>query len=165
VLRFPDIQWINLDALTYVGKQENLNDTVKHADNYSFVHCDIRNINTLKEVYTNHAITDCIHFAAESHVDNSIKNPTLFLETNILGTANLLNLHKEFGCKRFHYISTDEVYGDLPLDRPELKFTDTTPLHPHSPYSTSKAGGDMLVQAYGKTYSLDYTISRCSNNY
>lgn len=122
-------------------------------------------MDALREVYQNNTITDCIHFAAESHVDNSIKNPTLFLETNVVGTANLLNLHREFGCKRFHYISTDEVYGDLPLDRPDLKFTDSTPLHPHSPYSTSKAGGDMLVQAYGKTYGLDYTISRCSNNY
>lgn len=119
----------------------------------------------MREIYITYSITDCIHFAAESHVDNSIKNPNIFLETNILGTANLLNCHKEFGCKRFHYISTDEVYGDLPLDRLDLKFTDTTPLHPHSPYSTSKASGDMLVQAYGATYGIDYTISRCSNNY
>jgi dTDP-glucose 4,6-dehydratase len=104
-------------------------------------------------------------FCSRKPRGHSIKNPTLFLETNILGTANLLNCHKSFGCKRFHYISTDEVYGDLPLDRPDLKFLETTPLHPHSPYSTSKAGGDMLVQAYGKTYGVDWTISRCSNNY
>jgi dTDP-glucose 4,6-dehydratase len=165
ISRYPEIQWINLDAMTYAGKQENLDDAVKQSDNYTFVQCDIRDMNALREVYTNNKITDCIHFAAESHVDNSIKNPALFLETNVLGTANLLNLHRDFWCQRFHYISTDEVYGDLPLDHPELKFTDTTPLHPHSPYSTSKAGGDMLVQAYGTTYGLDYTISRCSNNY
>ena len=162
---YPDIDWINLDALTYAGKINNVNPNIQSSQNYTFVQCDIRNAQEVKKVYEMYSITDCIHFAAESHVDNSIKNPTLFLETNILGTANVLNCHREFGCKRFHYISTDEVYGDLPLDRPDLRFTDSTPLHPHSPYSASKAGGDMLVQAYGVTYWLDYTISRCSNNY
>ncbi len=165
VTRHPEIHRINLDALTYAGKKENINTDTQSSQNYSFLECDIRNPEPLKTVYQTHNITDCIHFAAESHVDNSIKNPNIFLETNILGTANLLNCHKEFGCQRFHYISTDEVYGDLPLDRPDLKFTGNTPLYPHSPYSTSKAGGDMLVQAYGKTYGIDYTISRCSNNY
>jgi len=165
VLRYPDIHWINLDALTYAGKQENIDSIVKQSSNYTFVQCDIRDQGALRQVYKHYTITDCIHFAAESHVDNSIKNPTLFLETNVLGTANLLNYHKEFWCQRFHYISTDEVYGDLPLGQPDLKFTCDTPLHPHSPYSMSKAGGDMLVQAYGATYSIDYTISRCSNNY
>lgn len=165
VPRYPDITWINLDALTYAGKQTNILPDIQLSQNYIFVQCDIRDINAVRKVYETYPITDCIHFAAESHVDNSIKNPTLFLETNIIGTANLLNCHRDFGCKRFHYISTDEVYGDLPLDRPDIKFLYDTPLHPHSPYSTSKAGGDMLVQAYGRTYGLDYTISRCSNNY
>ncbi len=94
--RHPEIQWINLDALTYAGKQENLDVAVKQSENYTFVQCDIRDMDALREVYKTHTITDCIHFAAESHVDNSIKNPTLFLETNVLGTANLLNLHREF---------------------------------------------------------------------
>lgn len=165
VLRYPEITWINLDALTYAGKKENVSEEVQASNNYKFVQCDIRDVNALQNVYKTYPITDCIHFAAESHVDNSIKNPSLFLETNILWTANLLNMHKEFWCKRFHYVSTDEVYGDLPLDRLDLKFLEETPLHPHSPYSTSKASGDMLVQAYGKTYGIDYTISRCSNNY
>lgn len=165
VHQYPDIQWINLDALTYAGKQENINADTQSRQNYLFIRCDIRDAVAVKNVYESHPITDCIHFAAESHVDNSIKNPTLFLETNILGTANLLNCHKDFGCNRFHYISTDEVYGDLPLDRPDMRFYHDTPLHPHSPYSTSKAWGDMLVQAYGRTYGIDYTISRCSNNY
>ena len=119
----------------------------------------------VRSVYYDHQITDCIHFAAESHVDNSIANPSIFLETNVLGTNNLLLAHKESGAQRFHYISTDEVYGDLPLDRPDLKFTEQTSLHPHSPYSTSKASGDMLTQAFHRTYGLDITISRCSNNY
>ena len=163
--RFPEIKRINCDALTYAGKQTNLDETIKASDNYFFIQCDIRDEKSLRTIYAENNIADCIHFAAESHVDNSIRDPNIFLETNILGTANLLNCHKEFGCQRFHYISTDEVYGDLPLDCPDLKFMHDTPLHPHSPYSTSKASGDMLVQAYGATYGIDYTISRCSNNY
>lgn len=103
-----------------------------------------------------------IHFAAESHVDNSIRNPRLFSEVNILGTQNLLDLHREFHLHRFHYISTDEVYGDIPESG---YFTEKTPIEPSSPYSASKAGGDLLVQAYGRTFGLDYTITRCSNNY
>ncbi len=99
-------------------------------------------------MYEKHQPTDCIHFAAESHVDNSIKNPSIFLETNVLGTNNLLLLHKEFSLQRFYYISTDEVYGELPLDRPDILFTEDTPLNPSSPYSVSKASGDMLTQAF-----------------
>jgi dTDP-glucose 4,6-dehydratase len=165
VRQFPDITWINMDALTYAGKMTNISPDIQSRQNYIFVQCDIRDAAAVQKVYETYPITDCIHFAAESHVDKSIKNPNLFLETNVLGTANLLNCHKAFGCKRFHYISTDEVYGDLPLDRPDLTFHHDTPLHPHSPYSTSKASGDMLVQAYGKTYGIERTISRCSNNY
>lgn len=160
---FPDIQWINVDALTYAGKLENIE--VADLANYHFEHCDIRDMAKLRELYKRNMPTDCIHFAAESHVDNSIENPGIFLESNVLGTNNLLYLHKEFEMQRFHYIGTDEVYGELPLDQPDLKFTESTPLMPHSPYSVSKAGGDMLVHAYHRTYGLDTTVTRCSNNY
>ena len=163
VRKFPDIQFVNVDALTYAGKLTNIE--VEDALNYHFEQCDIRDLEALRAVYVKHAPTDCIHFAAESHVDNSIKNPGIFLETNVIGTNNLLNLHKEFGCKRFHYVGTDEVYGELPLDRLDLKFTESAPLMPHSPYSVSKAGGDMLVHAYHRTYGMDTTVTRCSNNY
>ena len=163
VRRYPDIQFINVDALTYAGKLENIE--VADLPNYTFEKCDIRDIKALRDIYTTHQPTDCIHFAAESHVDRSIEHPSLFLETNILGTQHLLWLHKEFHMQRFHYVGTDEVYGELPLDRPDLKFTETTPLHPHSPYSVSKAWWDMLTSAYGRTYGLDITITRCSNNY
>lgn len=138
---------------------------MQNSTNYRFYQIDIRDKQALEEVYKKESITDCIHFAAESHVDNSILDPNVFLETNILGTNNLLLLHKQYSSGRFHFISTDEVYGDLPLDRPDLKFTEQTPLHPHSPYSTSKAGADMLVQAFHRTYGLNTTTSRCSNNY
>jgi dTDP-glucose 4,6-dehydratase len=165
VPRHPEITFLNLDAMTYAASQDNLDEATKNAPNYRFYQVDIRDMEALKEIYTLEQPTDIIHFAAESHVDNSIKNPNIFLETNILGTNNLLVLHKDFWMKRFHFISTDEVYGDLPLNQPELKFTEDTPLHPHSPYSTSKAGADMLVQAFHRTYGIDTTTSRCSNNY
>jgi len=163
VKKFPGIHFINCDALTYAGKLESIE--VSDSDNYTFAQVDIRDVSALREVFEKHKPTDCIHFAAESHVDNSIKNPWLFLETNVLGTQNLLALHKEFGLHRFHYIGTDEVYGELPLDRPDLLFTEDTPLNPHSPYSTSKAGWDMLTHAYHRTYGTDVVITRCSNNY
>lgn len=165
VLTYPNITFINIDILTYAWSQANLLPSVKNAPNYSFFQADIRDSEQIKSVYHSEQPTDCIHFAAESHVDNSIKNPNLFLETNVLWTNNLLMLHKEFWLQRFHFISTDEVYGDLPLDDPRLKFTENTPLHPHSPYSVSKASADMLVQAYHRTYWLDTTTTRCSNNY
>ncbi len=165
VLQYPNIVFINIDALTYAGKLSNIADVVQKADNYIFENVDIRDIHTLRTVYEKHKPTDCIHFAAESHVDNSIKNPWIFLETNVLGTNNILLLHKEFAMQRFHYISTDEVYGELPIDRPEIKFTEDTPLCPSSPYSVSKASWDMLTQAFGRTYGIDIVISRCSNNY
>jgi len=163
VRKFPDIMFINIDALTYAGKLENIE--VAEASNYVFEQVDIRDLNALRAVYEKHKPTDCIHFAAESHVDNSIKNPWIFLETNVLGTQNLLALHREFNLKRFHYIWTDEVYGELPLDRPDLLFTEKTPITPHSPYSVSKAWGDQLTHAYHRTYGTDITITRCSNNY
>ena len=160
---FPEHTFINVDALTYAGNLANIE--VSDENNYVFEKCDIRDLAALRKIYETHAPTDCIHFAAESHVDNSIENPGIFLETNILGTNNLLALHKEFGCKRFHYVGTDEVYGELPLDDLDLKFTEQTPLHPHSPYSVSKCGGDMLTHAYHRTYGTDTVVTRCSNNY
>ena len=162
VLTFPDIQFINIDALTYAGNIEKIWITVRNAPNYVFEQVDIRDIERLRSVYEKYTPTDTIHFAAESHVDNSIKNPRLFTEVNVLWTQNLLDLHREFRMKRFHYISTDEVYGDIPESG---YFTEETHLEPSSPYSASKAWGDMLTQAYGRTFGTDYTITRCSNNY
>lgn len=160
---FPTIEFINVDALTYAWKLENIQ--VHAADNYAFEQVDIRDIDALRDIYKKYSPTDCIHFAAESHVDNSIENPWVFLESNILWTNNLLTVHKEFGLQRFHYIGTDEVYGELPLDRFDIKFTEKTPLMPHSPYSVSKAWWDMLVHAYHRTYGVDTVVTRCSNNY
>ena len=158
----PEIDFINIDALTYAGKLENISEEVSKAPNYAFEKVDIRNYDEIAKVYEKHTPTDIIHFAAESHVDNSIKNPKIFTETNVLGTQNLLDAHRNFGLKRFHHISTDEVYGDLPNGG---FFTETTPINPSSPYSSSKAGSDLLVKAYGRTFGVDYVITRCSNNY
>lgn len=159
---YPEIKFVNLDALTYAGSLDKLDDAVKNAPNYAFEHVDIRDIDSLRTLYEKYKPTDIIHFAAESHVDNSIRNPRLFTEVNVLGTQNLLDLHREFKMNRFHYISTDEVYGDIPDSG---FFTEETHLEPSSPYSASKAGGDMLTSAYGRTFGIDYTITRCSNNY
>lgn len=155
--------FVNVDVLTYAWDLSNIQ--VTDEKNYAHVKANINDIDVMRAVYERFQPTDCIHFAAESHVDNSIENPNIFLETNVMWTNNLLLLHREFWLDRFHYVSTDEVYGDLPLDRPDLKFTLETPLHPHSPYSVSKAWWDMLVQAFYRTYGLDVTTSRCSNNY
>ncbi len=162
VILFPSIDFINIDALTYAWKLENINDEVKKSPNYFFEKVDIRDINELKKVYTKYSPTDIIHFAAESHVDNSITNPVIFTETNIIWTQNLLDCHKSFWLNRFHHISTDEVYGDLPN---WWFFTENTPINPSSPYSASKAGSDLIVKAYGRTFWLNYVITRCSNNY
>ena len=138
--------------MTYASNLDNILPAVSSAPNYCFEKIDIRDKDTLSSIYTRHAPTDVIHFAAESHVDNSISNPSIFFETNVIGTNNLLLFHREFALNRFHYISTDEVYGDLPLERQDLKFIEDTPLSPHSPYSVSKASGDMLTQAFHRTY-------------
>lgn len=135
---------------------------MRSAPNYFFEHTDIRDKEALAQVYEKHSPTDIIHFAAESHVDNSIKNPLLFTQTNVIGTQNLLDLHKKYSLRRFHHISTDEVYGDIPDSG---FFTETTPINPSSPYSASKAASDLLVKAYGRTFGIDYVITRCSNNY
>ena len=134
---FPDIHFVNIDMLTYAGNIEKISLEARSAPNYSFEQVDIRNIEALRGVYEKYIPTDIIHFAAESHVDNSIRNPRLFTEVNVLGTQNLLDLHREFEMKRFHYISTDEVYGDIPESG---YFTEETHIVPSSPYSASKAG-------------------------
>lgn len=162
VEKLPEIDFINIDTLTYAGKLENISQNIQNAPNYFFEKVDIRNSEEINRVYEKYSPTDIIHFAAESHVDNSIKNPTIFTQTNILGTQNLLDAHRKFGLNRFHHISTDEVYGDLPNG---WFFTENTPINPSSPYSSSKAGSDMIVKAYGRTFWINYVITRCSNNY
>ena len=156
---YPDYRVINLDALTYCGNLDNLKD-VENNPNYRFVHGNICDRRLVRELTGQ---VDCvINFAAESHVDNSIKRPEIFVETNIQGTLNLLQASKETGIKRFLQVSTDEVYGTLGKTG---YFYETTPLAPNSPYSASKAGADLLVRAYGETYKLPVLITRCSNNY
>ena len=159
---FPGIVFVNIDALTPAGNIEKIDISVRNAPNYIFRQVDILDRESLEGIYKEMKPTDVIHFAAESHVDHSIRNPKLFSEVNLLGTQNLLDLHREFWLNRFHYMSTDEVYGDIPGNG---FFTESTPLRPSNPYSASKASADMLVQAYGRTFWLNYTISRCSNNY
>ena len=156
--KYPGYQIINLDLLTYCGNLDNLSD-IKNNPDYKFVKGDIRDKNLVKNISLH---TDCIiNFAAESHVDNSIKNPEIFIETNVLGTLNLLQVANETGIKKFIQISTDEVYGSLDKGY----FHETTPLAPNSPYSVSKASADMLAMAYYKTFNLPVIITRCSNNY
>ena len=159
-----DIRIINVDKLTYAGNLENLRD-VENRDNYTFVRADICDSEAINKIFDENDIDRVVHFAAESHVDRSIENPEIFLNTNIIGTAVLMDACRKYGIKRYHQVSTDEVYGDLPLDRPDLFFTEETPIHTSSPYSSSKAGADLLVLAYHRTYGLPVTISRCSNNY
>ena len=162
VILFPSIDFINIDALTYAWKLENISEEVKNAPNYFFEKVDIRDINELKKVYAKYSPTDIIHFAAESHVDNSITNPIIFTETNVIWTQNLLDCHKSFWLNRFHHISTDEVYGTLEENG---YFTEKTPYAPNSPYSASKAGSDMIVRSYNHTFGLNTIITNCSNNY
>ncbi len=157
--KHPDYKIINLDALTYAGNIENLDD-IKGSPNYTFVHGNICDRNLARELISE---VDCVvNFAAESHVDNSIKHPEIFVETNIQGTLNLLQVSKEFGVDRYLQVSTDEVYGTLGKTG---YFYETTPLAPNSPYSASKAGADMLVRAYFETYKMPVLNTRCSNNY
>lgn len=159
--RYPTYTFVVLDALTPVADKRNI--TVLDRDNVTFVKGNICNARTLKNVFTTHQPTDIVHFAAETHVDVSIENPYLFVETNILGTKQLLAHARAYGINRFHHISTDEVYGSLTLaDKP---FTEDSPLRPNNPYSASKAAAEHLVRAYHKTFGLDTVITRCSNNY
>ena len=161
---YPNDTFVCLDALTYAGNYENLK-PIENRPNFKFVHGDIRDIELVDKLFEIEKFDIVINFAAESHVDNSIKNPNLFADTNVIGTMVLLNAAKKYGVQRYHQVSTDEVYGDLPLDRPDLLFTESTPLHTSSPYSASKAGADLQVMAYARTFGLPVTISRCSNNY
>lgn len=155
---------LNLDKLTYSGNLMNLSE-VSDNPNYSFVRGDIGDEGLINRLLREFEPDAVVNFAAESHVDRSIENPEVFLDTNIKGTAVLMDACRKYGIKRYHQVSTDEVYGDLPLDRPDLFFTEETPIHTSSPYSSSKAGADLLVLAYHRTYDLPVTISRCSNNY
>jgi dTDP-glucose 4,6-dehydratase len=155
---------IVLDALTYAGNLETL-EPVKDNPNFKFVKGSICDRGFVDKLFVEEKPDVIINFAAESHVDRSIDNPGVFLDTNIIGTGVLLDACRKYGIKRYHQVSTDEVYGDLPLDRPDLMFTEKTPLHTSSPYSASKASADLLALAYYRTYKLPVTISRCSNNY
>lgn len=164
VNRYPEDMIVNLDLLTYAGNLETLK-PVENKPNYKFIKGDIADRKFVFELFQKEGFDAVVNFAAESHVDRSIENPTIFVTTNVLGTRTLLDASKEFGVKRYHQVSTDEVYGDLPLDRPDLFFTEATPLHTSSPYSSSKASADLFVLAYYRTFGLPVTISRCSNNY
>lgn len=161
---YPDYRIICADTLTYAGNLTTLDSVMEHS-NFRFVKVDICDREGINQLFEEEKPDIVVNFAAESHVDRSIDNPAIFLETNILGAAVLMDACLKYGIKRYHQISTDEVYGDLPLDRPDLLFTETTPLHPSSPYSSSKAAADLLVLSYFRTYGLPVTISRCSNNY
>lgn len=161
---YPDYRVICVDKLTYAGNLSNLA-AVMDRQNLRFVKADICDRGAVYQVFEEEHPDIVINFAAESHVDRSIEAPSVFLETNITGTAVLMDACCKYGIRRFHQVSTDEVYGDLPLDRPDLLFDEETPLRTSSPYSASKASADLLVQAYCRTYGLQTTISRCSNNY
>lgn len=164
VNKYPEDYFVCLDSLTYAGNYNNIKE-LENKKNYKFIKGDIRDNEFIDKLFNDEKFDIVINFAAESHVDNSIKNPNLFADTNVLGTMTLLNASKKYNIKRYHQVSTDEVYGDLPLDRPDLLFTEETPVHTSSPYSASKAGADLQVLAYARTFKLPVTISRCSNNY
>ena len=162
--RHPDYRIVCLDKLTYAGNLSTLSPVMQNP-NFRFVKADICDREAVYALFEEERFDVVVNFAAESHVDRSIENPSIFLQTNIIGTSVLMDACRKYGIGRFHQVSTDEVYGDLPLDRPDLFFTEETPIHTSSPYSSSKAGADLLVQAYHRTYKLPITISRCSNNY
>lgn len=159
-----DDRIICVDKLTYAGNISTLEPIMSHP-NFRFVRADICDRAAINALFEEEHPDMVVNFAAESHVDRSIENPSIFLETNIMGTAVLMDACRTYGITRYHQVSTDEVYGDLPLDRPDLFFTEATPIHASSPYSSSKASADLLVLAYHRTYGLPVTISRCSNNY
>lgn len=161
---YPNDEVICLDKLTYAGNLETLEVAMKNPK-FKFIKGDIADRAFVDELFASEKPDVVVNFAAESHVDRSIENPEIFLQTNVIGTSVLMDACRKYGNIRYHQVSTDEVYGDLPLDRPDLFFTETTPLHTSSPYSASKASADLLVQAYYRTYKLPVTVSRCSNNY
>lgn len=161
---YPDYRIVCLDLLTYAGNLENLDSAMKKSD-FRFVRGDISDRDAVFRLFEEEMFDAVINFAAESHVDRSIADPGIFLKTNVLGTQVLLDASRQYAVKRYHQVSTDEVYGDLPVDRPDLYFTEETPLCASSPYSASKAAADLLVLSYYRTFGLPVTISRCSNNY
>ena len=160
----PDYDIVGLDALTYAGNLETLAGVIDDP-HFKFVKADITDAPAIDKLFAEEKFDVVVNFAAESHVDRSIEDPGLFLRTNILGTQVLMDASLKYGVKRFHQVGTDEVYGDLPLDRPDLFFVETMPLTASSPYSASKASADLLAMAYHRTFGLPVTISRCSNNY
>ena len=162
--KYNDYYIVNLDLLTYAGNLENLKD-IENNSNYKFIKGDICDKKFVFDLFEKEKFDIVVNFAAESHVDRSVEEPEIFIKTNVVGTQTLLDASKKFNIKRYHQVSTDEVYGDLPIDRKDLFFTEDTPLNPSSPYSASKAGADFLVKSYYRTYKLPITISRCSNNY
>ncbi len=164
VNKYPEDTVICLDNLTYAGNMETLADVVDQP-NFKFVKGDIADREFVYKLFEEEKPDVIVNFAAESHVDRSIEDPGIFLQTNVIGTGVLLDACRTYGIKRYHQVSTDEVYGDLPLDRPDLFFTEETPLHTSSPYSASKASADLLVLAYYRTFGVPVTVSRCSNNY
>ena len=162
--KYPDYRIVCVDKLTYAGNLSTLKSVMDNPQ-FRFVKADICDRETIFKLFEEEHPDIVVNFAAESHVDRSIDDPGVFLQTNIMGTATMMDACRKYGIKRYHQVSTDEVYGDLPLDRPDLLFTEETPIHTSSPYSSSKAGADLLVLAYYRTYGLPCTISRCSNNY
>ncbi len=162
--KHPEDEIVALDLLTYAGNLKNLKGCEGN-EHFRFVRMDIRDRENIYKLFEEEQFDIVVNFAAESHVDRSIEDPELFLRTNIIGTSVLMDASLKYGVKRYHQVSTDEVYGDLPLDRKDLFFTEETPIHTSSPYSASKASADLLVMAYHRTFGLNMTISRCSNNY
>ena len=162
--KYPDYRIICVDCLTYAGNMSTLKTALDNPA-FKFLKVNITDRQAVYSIFEEEKPDIVVNFAAESHVDRSIENPEIFLDTNIKGTAVLMDACRKYGIKRYHQVSTDEVYGDLPLDRPDLFFTENTPIHTSSPYSSSKASADLLVMAYHRTYGLPVTISRCSNNY
>lgn len=160
----PDYEILCVDCLTYAGNLSTLKEAIENPK-FKFFKINICDRGDIYKIFEKEKPDIVVNFAAESHVDRSIENPEIFLQTNILGTQVLMDACRKYGIQRYHQVSTDEVYGDLPLDRPDLFFTEETPIHTSSPYSSSKAGADLLVMAYNRTYGLPVTISRCSNNY
>lgn len=160
----PDYKIVCVDCLTYAGNMSTLAEAMKK-DNFVFYKTNICDRSDVYKIFDTEYPDIVVNFAAESHVDRSIETPEIFLQTNILGTQVMMDACRKYGIERYHQVSTDEVYGDLPLDRPDLFFTESTPIHTSSPYSASKASADLLVQAYHRTFGLPVTISRCSNNY
>jgi len=162
--KYPDYKVICVDCLTYAGNLSTLQSVMAHP-NFVFYRTNICDRAKIYQIFEVEKPDIVVNFAAESHVDRSIENPEIFLQTNILGTQVMMDACRKYGITRYHQVSTDEVYGDLPLDRPDLFFTEETPIHTSSPYSASKAAADLLVLSYYRTFGLPVTVSRCSNNY